>query len=134
MKQVITDSPTRVEQNTTVQQGKSVAIELANKKYPETMDEYRAIMWEQHDLFCKKMLDYGPGNISLGSDLQSPEDKKMSLTGIWFRLSDKLNRLKNLVVLGNKPNVDNESTKDTYQDISNYSIIAQIINSGKWGK
>jgi len=41
--------------------------------------------------------------------------------------------LKQLVVLGGKDNVG-ESINDTYQDLSVYGIIAQIVKNGKWGK
>ena len=46
---------------------------------------------------------------------------------------DKINRLKQLVVMGGKDSVG-ESVQDTYQDLSVYGIIAQIVKNGKWGK
>jgi hypothetical protein len=110
------------------------SVSLANEKYPETMEWYREIMWQQHDLFCKKMLDYGADNISLGSDLKSAESRKVSITGIWFRCNDKIQRLKNLVVLGNNQQVESEGITDTLQDLSVYAIIAQIVGAGKWGR
>jgi len=78
------------------------------------------------------MLDYGKGNISVGTSLETPEEVKLSLTGLWFRMNDKMNRLKNLVLLNQKPNVTSESTTDTFQDMSIYGIIAQIVQNGKW--
>ena len=101
--------------------------------YPETTDEFKAIMFTQYELFCKKQLNYGPGNISVGTQLQTEEDVKLSLTGLWFRMTDKINRLKQLVVLGQSDTVG-ESINDTYQDLSVYAIIAQIVKNGKWGK
>ena len=101
--------------------------------YPETTKMFKEVMQEQYELFCLKQSNYGPDNISLGTTLEKSEDRKMSQMGIWFRLNDKIQRLKQLVVLGNKDNVG-ESVKDTYQDLSVYGIICQIVVEGKWGK
>ena len=144
-KELITDSPRKVtyaekqergplSSTANPRRGNQAAITLANQKYPETMEAYKAIMWEQHDLFCKKMLDYGADNISLGSDLKTEESRKVSLTGIWFRCNDKIQRLKNLVVLGNTNQVESEGITDTLQDLSVYGIIAQLVKEGKWGR
>lgn len=108
-------------------------IEECEKVYPETTAEFKRILQEQYALFCKKHLNYGPTNISVGTECRKEEDIKMSLTGLWFRINDKINRLKQLVVLGNKDTVG-ESIVDTYQDLSIYGIIAQIVNNKKWGK
>ena len=108
-------------------------VRMVEDMYPETTDEFKAIMFTQYELFCKKQLNYGPDNISVGTQLQTPEDVKLSLTGLWFRMTDKINRLKQLVVLGQSDKVG-ESINDTYQDLSVYSIIAQIVNNGKWAK
>lgn len=106
------------------------SIEL---EYPEMMREYRRIMWEQYETFCKKQSNYGPGNISLGTDLSKPDDKRMSLIGLWFRMNDKIQRLKNLIVLGKSDTVG-ESEIDTFQDLSVYAIIAQLVANGRWAK
>jgi hypothetical protein len=45
-----------------------------------------------------------------------------------------MNRLKNLILLGNKNPLDNEPTIDAWIDIVNYAIIAQIVSKGKWKK
>jgi len=65
--------------------------------------------------------------------LQTKEDIKLSLTGLWFRINDKIQRLKQLVVLG-QPDEVGESVQDTYQDLSVYGIIAQLVQRGKWAK
>lgn len=101
--------------------------------YPEMMQEYRRIMWHQYEVFCKKQSNYGPSNISLGTDLTKDEDVKMSLIGLWFRMNDKIQRLKNLVVLGKSDTVG-ESEIDTFQDLSVYGIIAQLVSNKKWAK
>jgi hypothetical protein len=108
-------------------------VEEVEKLYPETTMEFKRILFDQYELFCKKQLNYGPSNISVGSNLETEEEIKVSLTGLWFRMNDKINRLKQLVVMGGKDSVG-ESVQDTYQDLSVYGIIAQIVKNGKWGK
>ena len=110
----------------------SNSIQELEKRYPEIAQEYKRIAGEQYTLFAAKMLDYGKGNISVGSNLETPEEIKLSLTGLWFRMTDKMNRLKNLVLLNQSPNVASESVVDTFQDMSIYGIIAQIVQNGKW--
>ena len=101
--------------------------------YPEMMEEYKRIMWEQYETFCKKQRNYGPGNISVGTPLETKDDVKLSLTGLWFRMNDKVQRLKQLVVFG-QPDEVGESVSDTYEDLSVYGIIAQLVQNGKWAK
>jgi hypothetical protein len=86
-----------------------------------------------YQTFCKKQRNYGPGNISVGTSLETKEDIKLSLTGLWFRKTDKINRLKQLVVLG-QPDEVGESIDDTYQDLAVYSIISQLVTRNKWAK
>ena len=111
----------------------SDVVSEVESNYPETTQMFKNIMQEQYELFCLKQSNYGPDNISLGTTLKKKEDRKMSQMGLWFRMNDKIQRLKQLVLLGNKDNVG-ESVKDTYQDLSVYGIICQIVAEGKWGK
>ena len=110
-----------------------IIVEEVEKLYPQTTMEFKRILFDQYELFCKKQSNYGPENISVGTKLETEEEVKVSLTGLWFRMNDKIMRLKQLVVLGGKDNVG-ESVNDTYQDLSVYGIIAQIVKNGKWGK
>ena len=87
---------------------------------------------EQFHLFARKMLDYGKGNISVGSNLDTPEEEKVALTGLWFRMNDKIQRIKNLLMTDQK--VNNEPLEDSFLDVSNYGIMATIVKNGKWGK
>tara|TARA_B100001094_G_scaffold329844_1_gene393558 strand:+ start:544 stop:936 length:393 start_codon:yes stop_codon:yes gene_type:complete len=109
------------------------AVDYCEEHFPKTCQEFKRIMNEQYVLFCKKQKNYGPGNISVGSDLRSDEDVKLSLTGLWFRINDKIQRLKQLIILGHNDEVG-ESEKDTFQDLSVYGIIAQLVSSKIWGK
>jgi hypothetical protein len=108
-------------------------IKLCEEKYPETTKEFKKILNEQYEIFCRKQLNYGPDNISVGTRLENPEEIKLSQTGLWFRMNDKIQRLKQLVLLGKEDTVG-ESVEDTYQDLSVYNIIAQIVIRGKWAK
>lgn len=108
-------------------------VKMCEEKYPETTSEFKKILKEQYQIFCKKQINYGPDNISVGTRLETPEEVKLSLTGLWFRMNDKIQRLKQLVLL-NKPDTVGETIEDTYQDLSVYNIIAQIVARGKWGK
>lgn len=108
-------------------------IKLCEEKYPETTAEFKKILKEQYEIFCRKQLNYGPDNISVGTRLETPEEVKLSLTGLWFRMNDKINRLKQMVLLG-KEDAVGESVEDTYLDLSVYGIIAQIVKRGKWAK
>ena len=112
---------------------KSTAIAYCEETYPEMTDEFKNILDEMYVTFCKKQRNYGPGNISVGTALQTKEDVKLSLSGLWFRQNDKINRLKQLVVLG-QPDEVGESVQDTYEDLSVYGIIAQLVSRGKWAK
>ena len=102
------------------------AVDYCETNYPETCKEFKKILNEQYVLFCKKQKNYGPSNISVGTDLRTNDDVKLSLTGLWFRLNDKVQRLKQLVVLGHKDEVG-EAQEDTFQDLSVYGIIAQLV-------
>ena len=52
------------------------------------------------------------------------------MTGLWYRLSDKINRWKNMILSNRK--AQNETLIDTFQDITNYGIIAQMVHRGLW--
>ena len=108
-------------------------VEEMEKQWPEMTAEFKRIMFTQYELFCLKQSNYGPENISVCSNLETEEEKKVSLTGLWFRMHDKIQRLKQLVILGKQDNIG-ESCEDTFQDLSVYGIIAQLVSSGKWAK
>tara|TARA_B100000035_G_C20925702_1_gene520607 strand:- start:8 stop:427 length:420 start_codon:yes stop_codon:yes gene_type:complete len=99
--------------------------------FPTISKEYKNIQKEQLELFSKKMMDYGLGNIALGGDLENEDDVNYALQGIQIRINDKINRLKNLLKNG-KNYVENESIEDTLVDISNYGIIGLLLGRKKW--
>ena len=71
-------------------------VQLIEQQYPKTTDEFKRLQKQQYELFCQKQMDYGPSNISVGTDLATEADVKLSLTGLWFRMNDKIQRIKNL--------------------------------------
>ena len=107
------------------------AVKWCEDNYPQMTQEYKKIMMEQYVLFCKKHRNYGCANINVGTNLETDADVKLSLTGLWFRLNDKIQRLKNLVVMG-EPDTVGESIDDTFQDLSVYGIIAQVVKQKKF--
>ena len=109
------------------------AVEYIEKNYPQTARSFKAFQREHYELFCKKQMDYGPGNIAMGTTLESDDDISLSLTGLCVRMNDKINRLVNLI-LRRKQSPQNESVLDTFDDLSVYGIIARIVSEGCWGK
>ena len=107
-------------------------IEQLEKEYPTIAAGYKQIIKEQYILFSRKHLDYGMTNVAAGTQLANDEEKQFALTGLFFRLNDKVSRWKNLIVT--KQVAKNEALTDTYQDITNYGIIAQLVERGLWKK
>ena len=102
--------------------------------YPEMTSEFRKIQSEQYKLFCRKQHDYGPSNIAVGTQLATKEEIKLSLTGLWFRMNDKIQRLKNMLMTNRESAVKDEPIEDSFMDVSIYGIMAMIVTNGKWGK
>ena len=109
-------------------------VTLMEQEWPQMTAEFRRLQREQYVLFLHKQHDYGPGNISVGSQLQTEEEVHLSLTGLWFRMNDKIQRLKTLLMSGRKAAVNGEPMEDAFLDVSNYGIMATIVKNGKWGK
>ena len=109
-------------------------VQQMEEEWPQMTAEFRRLQREQYELFLHKQHDYGPGNISVGSQLQTPEEVKLSLTGLWFRMNDKIQRLKTLLMGGREAAVNGEPMEDAFLDVSNYGIMATIVKNGKWGK
>ena len=97
-------------------------------KFPQTMGDFKEINDEQIKLFAKKQHDYGPGNISMGGN------KELSLLALAIRMNDKVQRLLNILHNNNGKTAVEETLKDTFQDLSIYGIIAQIVYDEKWGE
>ncbi len=108
-------------------------VSLFENEYPDLSKEFKNIQNEMYQMFARKHMDYGLNNIALGGDLNNKEDKNFSLTGLAIRLTDKISRLKNLLING-KNFVKAESMEDTFIDIANYGIIGLLVGRNKWKK
>ena len=108
-------------------------VEQMEKEWPVMTKEFKRLQRQQYELFLKKQHDYGPGNISVGTSLETEDDIKVALTGLWFRKNDKIQRLLQLVVKG-QPDEGGENIQDTYEDLSVYGVISQIVQRKKWAK
>jgi len=112
----------------------SSTVETFEIEYPELSEEFKQITKEMYEMFAAKHMDYGLNNIALGGDiLNSEDDKKFSLTGLCIRLTDKISRLKNLLING-RSFVKGEGMEDTFIDIANYGIIGLLVGRNKWKK
>lgn len=78
------------------------------------------IALENAILMDKKQQDYGSRNIS-----------SFGTVGVIVRMNDKFERIKNLIKNRRKSAV-NENVKDTFRDLSNYSIIALMLENKTW--
>jgi len=82
--------------------------------------EFLRIALENCVLMDRKQRDYGSSNIS-----------RHGVHGIVIRMWDKMERLSNLFT-NKRRKATNESIRDSFRDISNYAIIAIMVDSGKW--
>ena len=109
-------------------------VEQMEKEWPEMTEEFKKIQREQYELFLHKQHDYGPQNVAVGSLLKTKEDIKLSLLGLWFRIQDKTERIKTLLMRDDKNSVQDEPVVDSFNDISVYGIMAQVVSRSKWAK
>ena len=94
-------------------------FEGSNLKFREAVDK---TFWELQELLLSKHADYGPKNIS-----DSPGGP---LNGLRVRMHDKTARINHLIDSGATP--ENESLRDSFIDLLNYSAIALMVLDGKW--
>jgi hypothetical protein len=101
--------------------------DFISPSYPSKIDEaFVADVWRIMDqagnLLVRKHHDYGPKNIA-----HSPGGP---LNGLRVRMWDKIARINNLVDSNVSPS--NESLRDSFLDLLNYSAIAMMVLDGKW--
>ena len=111
----------------------SEAVKVFEKEYPELSAEFKKIQVEMYEMFAAKHMDYGLNNITLGGDMTNKADKLFSLTGLTIRLTDKISRLRNLIV-NKRSFVKGEAMEDTFLDVANYGIIGLLVGRDKWKK
>lgn len=89
---------------------------------PKHLDEaFRLVCAELTDTFISKHRDYGKGNILSIQEL-----------GIAFRETEKVERLKNLLLKSQDP--ANEAIDDTWLDVAVYAVIAIMLRRGWFQK
>jgi hypothetical protein len=95
----------------------------ANKKVDDDfVRDVWAILDTAGNLLLRKHHDYGPKNIA-----HSPGGP---LNGLRVRMWDKVARINNL--LDSKVSPSNESLRDSFIDLLNYSAIAIMVLDKKW--
>lgn len=72
------------------------------------------------DMLIRKQLDYGPNAIN-----------RFGIEGIVIRMSDKIERLINLIELKKDPEVE-ESIEDTLSDLAGYAVIGLMYLEGDY--
>lgn len=98
-------------------------VELIHKAYGSEFEE--AVQQKfQHakSVLLQKHKDYGPLNIALAPG--GP------INGLRVRMWDKIARINHLLETGADP--QNESLKDSFLDLANYSIIAMMVLDDEW--
>jgi hypothetical protein len=109
---------------------RSINRDSLNKAIADKVDhqhiKFVTDVWQVLDgagnLLIKKHKDYGPTNISL-----SPGGP---LNGLRVRMHDKTARINHLIDSGATP--ENESLRDSFIDLLNYSAIALMVLDGTW--
>ncbi len=98
----------------------------ANPNAKVVDDEFITNVWRVLDsagnLLIRKHHDYGPKNVA-----HSPGGP---LNGLRVRMWDKVARINNLV--DSKVNPSNESLRDSFLDLLNYSAIAIMVLDKTW--
>ena len=93
----------------------------ADPNKPATFEQALAQLNAECDqVMVKKQRDYGNLNIAI-----------WGVSGVAVRLTDKVMRLRELILSGNLP--QNESIRDTAVDIRNYGLILLMLIDGLWG-
>jgi hypothetical protein len=109
-------------------------IEHIEKKYPQTTEAFKNIQKNQYETFCKKLHDYGPYNVTLGREIKDSNDIYTALNVILVRISDKFQRLLNILFYKKEQTTSNEPLVDSFKDLGVYAIIAEIVHENKWNK
>ena len=87
---------------------------------PKTLDQAFALINDELlQMFLRKHKDYGKGNILAVKEL-----------GIALRITEKVERLKNLLMKSEDP--ANESIEETWTDIAVYAVVAKLFRRGQF--
>jgi len=94
---------------------------IKDEKLKQKLYEFDNIVDKMRSIIIAKNNDYGNANIG-----------DLGIKGLFVRLWDKVNRLKQLVWVEKENQVKDESIEDTYLDLANYAVISIIVKRGKW--
>ena len=93
---------------------------MENNVKPHTFEEgVEEVLTELRDLLVRKQADYGHKNIM-----------EFGEYGFLVRASDKVARLKNLLVAGKIYDPKNEPITDSWADLAGYAVIALMLDRG----
>jgi len=96
--------------------------QLVVTSQPTSLDQaFSQVNDELLKMFLKKHKDYGKGNILAVGEI-----------GIVLRITEKIERLKNLLLKGDAPT--NESIEETFIDIAVYANLAILLRRGWFEK
>lgn len=97
---------------------------MTSTQSPKTLDEaYQQVLDELMQMFLKKHRDYGKGNIQSVGEL-----------GIALRVTEKIERIKNLLMKHGGKLPANESVEETWIDVAVYAIIAVLVKREQFEK
>ena len=96
--------------------------DLADLKNQKFVSDMWKVLDDAGNLLLSKHKDYGPTNIS-----NAPGG---ALNGLRVRMHDKTARINHLIDNGATP--ENESLRDSFVDLLNYSAIAIMVLEGTW--
>jgi hypothetical protein len=89
---------------------------------PDLERAFLAVVSDMFTTFKLKQASYGSANIGDFGEI-----------GVLIRSYDKIQRLKRMVWEQRINTISDESIQDTWQDLGNYAIIAQMVKAGLWG-
>jgi hypothetical protein len=98
--------------------------DLADLRSKKFISDMWQVLDDAGNLLLSKHKDYGPTNIS-----NAPGG---ALNGLRVRMHDKTARINHLIDNGATP--ENESLRDSFVDLLNYSAIAIMVLEGTWPK
>ena len=67
------------------------------KEWPEMTKEFKRLQREQYELFLQNNMTMVLVIFLLGTMLQTEEEIKLCINWFWFRMNDKLQRLKEYI-------------------------------------
>ena len=88
---------------------------------PEFKRDFEEFLESRFEQFKKKQASYGPNNIAA-----------LGEKGLFVRMWDKVQRLRNLLWLEKPNTIEDESIEDTLGDLAVYSIMTVIFRRGYW--